>query len=132
MGISASTFRGTDKRGGANGARIQLAPQKYWEVNEPQSLSKVIDTLTSIQSNFNSANTKQVSLADLIVLGGAAAIEAAAKAGGHNINVPFSPGRTDATASQTDVDSFAVLEPKADGLEITCVKAMIVMLRSYY
>ena len=112
---SASTFRGTDKRGGANGARIQLAPQKYWEVNEPQSLSKVIDTLTSIQSNFNSANTKQVSLADLIVLGGAAAIEAAAKAGGHNINVPFTPGRTDATASQTDVDSFAVLEPKADG-----------------
>ena len=112
---SASTFRGTDKRGGANGARIQLAPQKYWEVNEPQSLSKVIDTLTSIQSSFNSANSKQVSLADLIVLGGAAAIEAAAKAGGHNINVPFTPGRTDATASQTDVDSFAVLEPKADG-----------------
>ena len=112
---SASTFRGTDKRGGANGARIQLAPQKYWEVNEPQSLSKVIDTLTSIKSGFNSANSKQVSLADLIVLGGAAAIEAAAKAGGHNINVPFTPGRTDATASQTDVDSFAVLEPKADG-----------------
>ncbi|MGB2232326.1 MAG: peroxidase family protein, partial [Flavobacteriaceae bacterium] len=108
-------FRGTDKRGGANGARIQLAPQKYWEVNEPQSLSKVIDTLTSIQSSFNSANSKQVSLADLIVLGGAAAIEAAAKSGGHNISVPFTPGRTDATASQTDVDSFAVLEPKADG-----------------
>ncbi len=112
---SASTFRGTDKRGGANGARIQLAPQKYWEVNEPQSLSKVIDILTSIQSSFNSANSKQVSLADLIVLAGAAAIEAAAKAGGHNISVPFTPGRTDANASQTDVDSFAVLEPKADG-----------------
>ena len=115
---SASTFRGTDKRGGANGARIQLAPQKYWEVNEPQSLSKVIDTLTSIKSGFNSANSKQVSLADLIVLGGAAAIEAAAKAGGHNINVPFTPGRTDATASQTDVDSFAVQNLKQMVLEI--------------
>ena len=113
---SASTFRGTDKRGGANGARIRLAPQKYWAVNQPESLSKVVDVLEVIQSDFNKANTKkQISLADLIVLAGAAAIEAAAQNAGHDIEVPFSPGRTDATAEQTDVDSFAVLEPKADG-----------------
>ena len=98
----------------------------------PNQLSEVMDTLTSIQTSFNNANSKQVSLADLIVLGGAAAIEAAAKAGGHNINVPFTPGRTDATASQTDVDSFAVLELKADGFRNYLGKAMIVMLRSYY
>ena len=113
---SASTFRGTDKRGGANGARIRLAPQKYWAVNQPESLSKVLDVLEVIQSDFNKANTnKQISLADLIVLAGGAAIEAAAQNAGHDIEVPFSPGRTDATAEQTDVDSFAVLEPKADG-----------------
>ncbi len=113
---SASTFRGTDKRGGANGARIRLAPQKYWAVNQPESLSKVLDVLGVIQSDFNKANTnKQISLADLIVLAGGAAIEAAAQNAGHDIEVPFTPGRTDATAEQTDVDSFAVLEPKADG-----------------
>jgi catalase-peroxidase len=113
---SASTFRGTDKRGGANGARIRLAPQKYWAVNQPETLSKVLDVLEVIQSDFNKANTnKQISLADLIVLAGGAAIEVAAQNAGHDIEVPFTPGRTDATAEQTDVDSFAVLEPKADG-----------------
>ncbi|WP_262910316.1 catalase/peroxidase HPI [Rhodoflexus caldus] len=113
---SASTFRGSDKRGGANGARIRLAPQKYWEVNNPVQLSKVLDTLEGIQKEFNAANTaKQVSLADLIVLGGCAAIEKAAKDAGHNITVPFTPGRTDASQAQTDVESFAVLEPVADG-----------------
>jgi catalase-peroxidase len=113
---SASTFRGSDKRGGANGARIRLAPQKYWEVNNPAQLSKVLDTLEGIQKEFNAANTaKQVSLADLIVLGGCAAIEKAAKDAGHNITVPFTPGRTDASQAQTDVESFAVLEPVADG-----------------
>jgi catalase-peroxidase len=111
---SAATFRGSDKRGGANGARIRLAPQKYWEVNNPTQLSKVLDVMESIQASFNNAG-KQVSLADLIVLGGSAAIEQAAKNGGYNLTVPFTPGRTDATAEQTDVDSFAVLEPKADG-----------------
>jgi catalase-peroxidase len=114
---SASTFRGSDKRGGANGARIRLAPQKYWEVNDPAQLSKVLDTLEGIQKEFNGKQTgnKHVSLADLIVLGGCAGIEQAAKNAGHAVTVPFSPGRTDASQAQTDVDSFAVLQPKADG-----------------
>ncbi len=113
---SASTFRGSDKRGGANGARIRLAPQKYWEVNNPSQLAKVLDKLEAIQQAFNSAaGNKKVSLADLIVLGGAAAIEQAAKHAGYTVNVPFTPGRTDATQEQTDVESFAVLEPNADG-----------------
>ena len=114
---SASTFRASDKRGGANGARIRLAPQKDWDVNQPTELVKVIGTLEKIQSDFNNAQAggKKVSLADLIVLGGTAAVEAAAKKGGYEVQVPFSPGRTDATQEQTDVESFAVLEPKADG-----------------
>ncbi len=111
---SASTFRGSDKRGGANGARIRLAPQKYWEVNNPSQLSKVLDKLESIQKEFI-ATGKQVSLADLILLAGCAGIEKAAKNAGHAISVPFTPGRGDATQEDTDVDSFAVLEPKADG-----------------
>jgi catalase-peroxidase len=114
---SASSFRGSDKRGGANGARIRLAPQKYWEVNNPAELSKVLEVLEGIQKAFNNAQTggKQISLADLIVLGGCAAIEQAAKKAGHSVTVPFTAGRTDATQDQTDVDSFAVLEPIADG-----------------
>jgi catalase-peroxidase len=114
---SASTFRGSDKRGGANGARIRLAPQKDWEVNEPAKLAKVLETLEKIQKDFNSAqaNGKKVSLADLIVLGGTAAVEQAAKKAGHDLEVPFAPGRTDATDEMTDVEGFAVLEPKADG-----------------
>jgi catalase-peroxidase len=114
---SAATFRGSDKRGGANGARIRLAPQKFWEANNPAHLSKVLDTLESIQQAFNkSANGgKQISLADLIVLGGCTAIEEAAKKAGQNIDVPFKAGRADASAEQTDVESFAVLEPNADG-----------------
>ena len=113
---SASTFRGSDKRGGANGGRIRLAPQKYWEANNPSQLSKVLDALTSIQSSFNqSSGDKKVSLADLIVLGGCAAIEKASKDGGHEVKVPFRAGRTDASQEQTDVESFAVLEPAADG-----------------
>ncbi len=113
---SASTFRGSDKRGGANGARVRLAPQKYWEANNPAQLSKVLDVLEGIQNTFNAAQSgKAVSLADLIVLGGAAAIEDAAKKGGVTVNVPFAPGRTDASQGQTDVASFAVLEPKSDG-----------------
>ena len=114
---SASTFRGSDKRGGANGARIRLAPQKYWEANNPAQLAKVLDTLEGVQKAFNSAQSggKQVSLADLIVLGGCAAIENAAKNAGFNVSVPFTPGRTDASQEQTDVESFAVLEPVADG-----------------
>ncbi len=114
---SASTFRGSDKRGGANGARIRLAPQKYWEVNNPVQLGKVLDTLESIQAAFNSAQpgNKKVSLADLIVLGGCAGIEQAAKNAGQDVTVPFTPGRTDASQEQTDVESFAVLEPNADG-----------------
>jgi len=114
---SASTFRGSDKRGGANGARIRLAPQKDWEVNQPTQLATVLATLESIQQAFNSAQSgnKKVSLADLIVLGGCAAVEQAAKNAGHTITVPFTPGRGDATQQQTDVDSFAVLEPIADG-----------------
>ena len=114
---SASTFRGSDMRGGANGARIRLAPQKDWEVNQPARLAKVLKTLEGIQCSFNSARSdgRKVSLADLIVLGGCAAIEAAAKKGGIDVKVPFSPGRMDASQEQTDVDSFAVLEPSADG-----------------
>ena len=114
---SASTFRGTDKRGGANGARIRLAPQKDWEVNQPAELAKVVQTLEKIQQDFNSSQSggKKVSLADLIVLGGCAAVEEAAKKAGHDVQVPFSPGRTDASQEMTDVDSFAVLEPTADG-----------------
>ncbi len=114
---SASTFRGSDKRGGANGARVRLAPQKYWEVNNPSQLSKVLDVLESIQSAFNAANAggKQVSIADLIVLAGNAGVEQAAKNAGHSITVPFTAGRTDASQDQTDVESFAVLEPAADG-----------------
>jgi len=113
---SASTFRGSDKRGGANGARIRLAPQKYWAANNPAQLSKVLDALEAIQKEFNTTNKeKQVSLADLIVLGGGAAIEKAAKEGGQDVKVPFTPGRTDATQEETDVESFAVLEPIADG-----------------
>ena len=118
---SASTFRGSDKRGGANGARICLAPQKDWEVNQPAELAKVLESLAAIQKDFNGAQSggqsrkKQVSLADLIVLGGCAAVEEAAKKGGHDVKVSFSPGRTDASQEQTDVASFAVLEPAADG-----------------
>ncbi|CAN5618679.1 catalase/peroxidase HPI [soil metagenome] len=114
---SASTFRGGDKRGGANGSRIRLTPQKYWAVNHPAELSKVLDALEAIQKEFNGAQSggKKVSLADLIVLGGSAAVEAAAKKAGHDVKVPFAPGRTDASQDQTDVDSFAPLEPIADG-----------------
>ncbi len=114
---SASTFRGSDKRGGANGARIRLAPQKDWPVNQPEQLAKVLKRLEAIQKEFNDAQTggKRVSLADLIVLGGCAAIEAAAKKAGHDVTVPFTPGRMDASAEQTDAESFAVLEPLADG-----------------
>ena len=114
---SASTYRDSDKRGGANGSRIRLAPQKDWEVNNPTQLSKVLDTLESIQSEFNNSQSgkKEVSLADLIVLGGNAGIEKAAKNAGKNITVPFTPGRADASQDQTDIESFAVLEPAADG-----------------
>jgi len=114
---SAATFRGSDKRGGANGARIRLAPQKNWEVNEPAKLAKVLSKLGKIQKAFNAAQSgsKKVSLADLIVLGGCAAVEQAARKAGHKVEVPFTPGRTDATQKQTDVESFAVLEPVADG-----------------
>jgi catalase-peroxidase len=119
---SAATFRGSDKRGGANGARIRLMPQKDWEVSQPDELAKVLRTLEAIAQDFNGAQNsekqsggKKVSLADLIVLGGCAAVEAAAKMAGHDVNVPFSPGRSDASQEQTDVHSFAVLEPAADG-----------------
>jgi catalase-peroxidase len=115
---SASTFRGTDKRGGANGARIRLAPQKDWKVNNPSELAKVLRTLEQIQKEFNDSQagaTKRVSLADLIVLGGCAAVERAARNAGYDVHVPFTPGRTDASQEQTDVESFAVLEPAADG-----------------
>ena len=114
---SAASFRGTDKRGGANGARIRLAPQKDWEVNNPAELGKVLQTLEQIQTEFNSSQTsgKRVSLADLIVLGGCAGVEQAGKNAEHNVQVPFTPGRTDASQEQTDVESFAVLEPTADG-----------------
>jgi catalase-peroxidase len=114
---SASTFRGSDRRGGANGARIRLAPQKDWEVNQSAKLKKVLHTLERIQKEFNSAQSggKRVSLADLIVLGGCAGVEQAAKKAGRDVTVPFTPGRTDASQEQTDVESFAVLEPVADG-----------------
>ena len=111
---SAATFRGSDKRGGANGARIRLAPQKDWEVNQPAELAKVLQKLEAIQKDFNTGG-KKISMADLIVLGGSAAVEAAAKKGGQDVTVAFTPGRTDATQENTDVDSFAVLEPSADG-----------------
>jgi len=114
---SASTFRGSDKRGGANGARVRLAPQKDWPANQPAQLAKVLGVLTAIQQEFNSQapGGKKVSIADLIVLAGNAAVEAAAQAGGHSVAVPFTPGRTDASQEQTDIESFAVLEPQADG-----------------
>ncbi len=112
---SASTFRGGDKRGGANGARIRLAPQKDWAVNQPQQLHKVLAALEQVRAEFNASSEKQVSLADLIVLAGGVGIEQAARAGGHELAVPFTPGRTDASQEQTDVDSFAVMEPHADG-----------------
>ena len=117
---AASSFRGSDKRGGANGARIRLAPQKDWEVNQPAQLAKVLPKLEAIQKEFNASQSngnkgKKVSLADLIVLGGDAAIEEAAKKGGHDVKIPFSPGRTDASQEQTDVHAFTVMEPRADG-----------------
>jgi catalase-peroxidase len=114
---AAASFRGTDKRGGANGARIRLAPQKDWEVNNPAELAKALQTLEQIQRDFNRSQSggKKVSLADLIVLGGCAAVGQAAKNAGHDITVPFAPGRTDASQEHTDVESFAVLEPAADG-----------------
>ena len=114
---SAATFRGTDKRGGANGARIRLAPQKDWEVNDPATLANVLQTLEQIQTEFNASQTggKRVSLADLIVVAGCAGVEQAARNAGHDVEVPFSPGRTDASQEWTDVESFAVLEPTADG-----------------
>jgi len=114
---SAASFRGTDKRGGANGARIRLAPQKDWAVNNPAELAKALQTLERIQTEFNSSQTggKRVSLADVIVLGGCAGVEQAAKNAGHAVQVPFTPGRMDASQEQTDVESFAVLEPTADG-----------------
>jgi catalase-peroxidase len=114
---SAATFRGSDKRGGANGARIRLAPQKDWEVNQPARLAKVLAALEGVRGAFDAAQTdgKKVSLADLIVLGGCAAVEQAARSAGHPVEVPFTPGRTDASQEQTDVDAFAVLEPQADG-----------------
>ncbi|MFQ6549691.1 catalase/peroxidase HPI [Aestuariibius sp. 2305UL40-4] len=112
---SAATFRGSDKRGGANGARIRLAPQKNWEVNEPETLAKVLEVYEGIKAGFDGKGDKKISLADLIVLGGSAGIEKAAKDAGHDVTVPFTPGRTDATEEQTDADSFDVLEPEADG-----------------
>ena len=114
---SASTFRGSDKRGGANGARLRLSPQKYWAANDPSQLSAILDTIESIQTAFNSSRTdgKKISMADLIVLAGGVGVEMAAKNAGSTISVPFTPGRTDATQEHTDVDSFAVLEPVADG-----------------
>jgi catalase-peroxidase len=119
---SAASFRGTDKRGGANGARIRLAPQRDWEVNDPTELAKVLRTLEQIQQEFESSQSggTRVSLADVIVLGGCAAVEQAAKNAGHDVTVPFAPGRTDASQEQTDVESFAVLEPTADGFRNYC------------
>jgi catalase-peroxidase len=114
---SAATFRGSDKRGGANGARIRLAPQKDWEVNQPAELAKTIEKLEAIREEFNNSQSgsKKISLADLIVLAGDASIEEAAKKAGHEVNIPFSPGRTDASQAQTDAHSFAAMEPAADG-----------------
>jgi len=125
---AASTFRGSDKRGGANGARIRLAPQKDWDVNQPEQLARVLAVLEAVQRQFNAdqRSGKQVSLADLIVLAGNAAVEAAAKAAGHAVEVPFLPGRTDANAAQTDAASFAVLEPQADGFRNYCKRAAAV------
>jgi catalase-peroxidase len=125
---SASTFRGSDKRGGANGGRIRLAPQKDWEANQPAQLARVLGVLETIQQAFNGARKggKKVSLADLIVLAGCAAVEAAAKAAGHAVEVPFTPGRTDASQDQTDVKSFAVLKPEADGFRNYQKKAFTV------
>jgi catalase-peroxidase len=120
---AASSFRGTDKRGGANGARLRLAPQNDWEVNNPAQLSRVLRTLEGIQAEFNTHDAKKISLADLIVLGGCAAVEQAARNAGHDITVPFAPGRTDASQEQTDVESFAVLEPAADGFRNYAGKA---------
>ncbi|TIX36589.1 MAG: catalase-peroxidase, partial [Mesorhizobium sp.] len=129
---SASTFRGSDKRGGANGGRIRLEPQKDWEVNQPAELAKVLAKLEAVQAEFN-AGGKKVSLADLIVLGGVAAVEKAAKDGGHDVKVPFTPGRTDASQEQTDIVSFAALEPVADGFrnyargkQVLSVEALLV------
>ena len=114
---AAASFRGTDKRGGANGARIRLEPQKDWEINEPAELARSLSVLEQVQQEFNDAqsNGKRISLADTIVLGGCAGVEQAAKAAGHDLTVPFTPGRTDASQEETDVESFAVLEPRADG-----------------
>src|SRR5262249_48015856 len=114
---AAASFRGSDKRGGANGARLRLAPQKDWEVNQPAELAKVLPKLEAIQKDFNSSQSggKKVPLADRIVLGGCAAVEEAGKKAGHDVKIPFSPGRTDASDQQTDAHSFAVLEPTADG-----------------
>ena len=119
---SAATFRGTDKRGGANGARIRLSPQRDWEVNDPSALATALSALERIQHDFNGSQSggKRVSLADVVVLGGCAGVEQAAKSAGHDVRVPFSPGRTDASREQTDVESFAVLEPKADGFRNFC------------
>jgi catalase-peroxidase len=119
---SASTYRHSDKRGGANGARIRLAPQNQWAVNQPEQLARTLDRLEAIRQSFNSAQTggKQISMADLIVLAGTAGVEAAARAAGHAVEVPFVPGRVDATADQTDAESFAVLEPLADGFRNYC------------
>jgi catalase-peroxidase len=125
---SASTFRGSDKRGGANGARIRLDPQRNWEVNNPGQLTRVLSMLAAVQTDFNAqtGGGKRISMADLIVLGGCAAVEAAAKAAGHAVSVPFAPGRTDASADQTDVESFKVLEPQADGFRNYMQKAFTV------
>jgi catalase-peroxidase len=112
---SASTFRGTDKRGGANGGRVRLLPQRDWDVNQPDQLARVLKTLEKVKEDFNTKGGNQVSMADLIVLAGCAGVEAAAKAAGHQINVPFTPGRGDATQEQTDVESFDVMEPAVDG-----------------
>jgi catalase-peroxidase len=118
---SAASFRGTDKRGGANGARIRLEPQRSWESNEPAELATVLQALEQVQQDFGSqSGGKKVSLADLIVLGGCAAVEQAAKAAGHDITVPFAPGRTDASEEQTDAESFSVLEPGQTGSATTC------------
>ena len=122
---SASTFRGTDKRGGANGARIRLEPQRGWAVNNPDQLDKVLKTLEGIGSEFNAAGGAQISMADLIVLAGAAGVEKAAKDAGHNVTVPFTPGRTDATQEMTDVESFTVLEPLADGVRKYVTKGQV-------
>ncbi len=122
---SASTFRGSDKRGGANGARIRLSPQRNWEVNQPEELAKILSKLESIRKEFNASSSKnKVSLADLIVLGGCTAIEQGAKKAGFNVTVPFTPGRTDASQEQTDIESFSVLEPKADGFRNYASKGM--------